>query len=133
MKTKRALGRGVGVALALTTLGFACESGITTPDRAPTLDGILAGVNGCDFTELCVAVVPDSIRTVWIKSDEGDPCGVRLSVDRRTALVVREGSALRAALPYEFTPWRPVRAWVRGDVIADSCPGQGAAEAVELN
>lgn len=130
--TSARMGRIAG-GLLLITLGFACESGITTPDRAPTLEGILVGVNGCDFTEACIAVVPDSIWRVWIKEDEADPCGVYLGVDRSTALVVREGSAIRAALPEEFVPWRPARAWVVGNVIAESCPGQAAAEAIELN
>ena len=123
----------VWVALLAATVGWAaCDSGITTPDSQPTLTGILVGVNGCDFTELCLTVVPDSISRVWVKTDENDPCGVTLSVDRRTDLVVRVGSALRRARPEDFTPWRPVHAWVRGDVIAESCPGQGGAQALEL-
>lgn len=133
---KRATGVRRGWALALTGAALlawsGCDDGITVPDRTPTLTGVLAGVNGCDFTQPCVAVVPDSITSVWVKTDQNDPCGVILSVDRRTDLLVREGSALRRALPAEFTAWRPVKAWVRGDVIADSCPGQGGAEAVEL-
>jgi len=126
----RALTWGV---LALAAAGWAaCDDGITTPDRDPTLVGLLAGVNDCDFDEFCLAAVPDSITRVWVKADMEDPCGVVLTVDRRTDLLVREGSALRRALPEEFTPWRPVKAWVRGDVIAESCPAQGGAEALEL-
>ena len=121
------------MALAVSVAGWAaCDEGITTPDRDPTLVGILVGMNECDFTEFCLTVVPDSIWRVWVKTDQDDPCGVTLAVDRRTELVVREGSALRRALPEDFTPWRAVHAWVRGDVIAESCPGQGAAQALEL-
>jgi hypothetical protein len=124
---------GAGLAIAVTLAGAACDDeGITVPGRNATLVGVLAGVNGCDFTQACVAVVPDSITQVWVKTDTTDACGVILSVDRDTNLLVREGSALRRALPAEFTAWRPVRAWVRGDVVAESCPAQGGAEAVEL-
>lgn len=128
--------RRFSAALAICTLALgwaACDdAGITVPGRSASLEGVLAGVNGCDFTQACVAVVPDSITRVWVKTDTADACGVILTVDRGADLLVREGSALRRALPQEFTPWRPVRAWVEGNVIADSCPGQGAAEAIEL-
>lgn len=125
---------GASLAICALALGWAAcdDDGITIPGRSASLEGVLAGVNGCDFTQACVAVVPDSITRVWVKEDTTDACGVILSVDRSTDLLVREGSALRRALPQEFTPWRPVRVWVKGDMIAESCPGQGGAEAIEL-
>lgn len=123
----------VGAILVLALAGWAgCDDGITTPDRDPTMEGILVGVNGCDFSQPCVAVVPDSITSVWVKTDAQDPCGVTLTVTRRTDLLVREGLAVRRALPEEFTAWRPVRVWIEGDVVAESCPAQGGAEALEL-
>ena len=108
------------------------DAGITTPDRDPTFLGILVGLNGCDFTEVCPLVIPGVVETAWVKNDLEDPCGVILTVDEDTELLLREGSALRRAAPADFTPFRDVAAWVVGDVVAESCPAQGLAESIEL-
>ena len=123
----------IGILVAALLVGAGCDDdGITTPGAPPAAEGILAGVNGCDFTQPCAAVVPDSIWQVWVKADQDDNCGVLFAVDRGTDLLIREGTALRRAAPEEFTPWRPVRAWSPDGAVADSCPGQATARAVEL-
>lgn len=124
---------GMGAILVVALAGWAgCDDGITTPDRDPTMEGILVGMNGCGYDQVCTAMVPERIETVWVKTDIEDPCGVTLTVTGRTDLLVREGSALRRALPGDFTMLRPVRVWIVGDVVAESCPAQGGAEALEL-
>jgi len=121
------------MAMALAVGGWAgCDDWITMPDREPTMEGVLVGVNGCSYGEACIAMVPERIETVWVKTDTTEACGVILTVTETTGLLVREGSAVRRALPEEFTLLRPVRVWIQGDVVAESCPAQGGAEALEL-
>ena len=104
--------------LLLAALAGCDDAGITTPDRDPFLTGLLVGLNGCDFTEACIAVVPESVETLWAKTDLEDPCGVILGVDEDTELLVREGSALRRATVTDFTPFRELAVWVVGDIVA---------------
>ena len=122
----------MALSVAILALTACDEDGITAPDRAPFMMGQVVGLNGCDFTQACIAVVPTSVETVWVKENQDDPCGVILSVDEKTDLLVRESSALRRAVPTDFTPFREAHVWVAGNVIAESCPAQGLLEAIEL-
>lgn len=122
----------LAVALAAAAATACDDQGITIPGRGFDIEGEIVGVNGCDFEEPCIAVVPEVIESVWIKTDRTDACGIIFSVTEASDLLLRQGSALRRAEPADFTPFRAVRAWARGGVIAESCPAQAEAETIEL-
>lgn len=121
--------------VAVTVLG--CGGGPTVPGEAPAMAGIVAGVNGADYREFALWTEPDSVGSVLVITDGEDPCGTFWRVDAATAALVREGSALRRAVPRDFTPWRPIRVWAREaaptrNAVVATCPGYGDAEALEL-
>lgn len=131
---------------ALLALGAAAaaacgEDQLATPSGDPASSGPLVGVNGRAFVDPTgqglgwpvdpSAPAPDSVERIWVADGDDDPCGVIWTVDETTELQLRESSALRRAVPADFTPLRRTLVWTRG-AIAESCPAQGTADVVEL-
>lgn len=128
-RRSRRAGAAATALLLLPVLG--CDGGITLPDDVAFQTGVLAGVNGVDFSLVLGWEPPEVVETLWVKEGEEDVCGVIWTVGDGTDLLVREGSALRRAVPEDLVPFRDVRVWTSGP-IAESCPAQGTADAVEF-
>ncbi|HSG47387.1 MAG TPA: hypothetical protein VLA43_06235 [Longimicrobiales bacterium] len=121
--------------LALSAL--ACAEGLTLPGEEPSATGIVAGVNGADYRQFALWAEPDSVTSVLVLQDGQDPCGTVYRVDSATVALVRQGSALRRAVPGDFTAWRSIRVWAREtapsrSAVVATCPGYADAEALEL-
>lgn len=124
------------VALALGAAVACDDDGITIPGDEPAQEGIIVAVDadrfGAAATPTGTATVRTEIaRTIWVKEDTAQACGIVWTFDAETDVLVREGSALRRAVDGDLQVERPVGVWTDGPV-AESCPAQGIATAVEL-
>lgn len=106
------------LAIALTA---GCGS-LTFPERTASLEGRIVGIG--DDTPFGGAT------TIWVKEDPEDPCGIVFQTDeafigqRLSDGEVRERDFDRLGLGLR------VRVWA--GAIAESCPGQGSADAIEI-
>ena len=121
--------------LALPATG--CDAdGITVPAAAPAQTGVIVEVDAGPFSnaptpEGATDVRSEVPRTIWVKEDVSEECGIVWTFDAETEVLVRSGSALRRAVDEDLRVDRPVRVWTDGPV-AESCPAQGVPTAVEL-
>lgn len=124
----------LAVAVLLGGAAACDDDGITVPGDAPAQEGVVVEIDADPFGAAAAGgpdVRTELARNIWVKEDTTQACGVVWTLDSRTDVLVREGSALRRAVDTDLRVDRPVRVWTDG-VIADSCPGQGTATAVEL-
>jgi hypothetical protein len=115
---------GQSIAL-VTVLALGCNSPIL-PNEEPTIEGAIHARN-----------VPSPSAggrpTVHVKESAADPCGIIFSIDDETGLGRRDADGAVRQIPLEqFEVGDRVRAWARGGIVAESCPGQASAEAIEL-
>jgi hypothetical protein len=112
------------LALVCTTL-VACGSPTDTelPSRAPTIEGSIVAV-GTRTTDA-------SLTTIHVKTNASDNCGIVFNVQKSTVIVRRSSSddydAVRADA---LVVGKHVRVWTK--VVAESCPGQAGADAIEI-
>ena len=108
----------------IAALALSCNSPIL-PGEEPTIEGAIHARS----------LVPSSApgrSTVHVKESATDPCGIIFSSDDQTGLGARDASGVVRTIPLEqFEVGARVRAWARG-AIAESCPMQAAALALEL-
>ncbi len=99
-----------------------CQSP-TFPDGDPTLEGEIFGIGN---------TVPfGSERTVWVKAAADSPCGIVFLVEAETDIGARQPDDSVEDRRFEdLAVGHRVRIW-SGDV-AESCPGQAAADAIEI-
>jgi hypothetical protein len=72
-----------------------------------------------------------TLPTIHVKTSSTDPCGVIFGINSSTVLRRRvAGGELRSARIDDLVVGTDVRVWA--GAIADSCPGQGVATAVEI-
>lgn len=112
-------GRWVPFAVALF---LACGS-LAFPDAEPAIEGEVVGAG------------PDipfgGEGRFWVKEAPDAPCGIVFGVTGSTTIGERQPDGSISELsPDDVTVGRTVRVWA--GPIAESCPGQGEAEAVEL-
>lgn len=109
-------------AAAAMWLALACGSP-TFPDRPPTITGGIVGIG---------PEVPfGGARSVWVKDDPGDPCGIVFTATDDTEIGVRrDDDAIDPRAFGTLAVGQEVRVW--SGAIAESCPGQGHADAIEI-
>lgn len=96
------------------------------PAGEPTIEGPIVA------RDVPLGIADDEVPTVHVKRDDDDSCGIIFAVEDFTEIVRRTGAgALVPAGVEDLEVGRRVRVWARGG-IAESCPAQGRAEAVEL-
>lgn len=125
----------VAVALLLAAAAACDDDGITVPGDEAAQVGVIVEVDATPFA----AAVPgrtgalrtEVARNIWVKEDTAQACGVVWTLGSTTDVLVRTGSALRRAVDADLAVGRSVRVWTDGPV-AESCPAQGLATAVEL-
>ncbi|MFW6078121.1 MAG: DUF3221 domain-containing protein [Gemmatimonadota bacterium] len=124
------MSRRTSTLLACTTLAiaFGCASPTEAPyDRDPTIDGLIVALD----------VEADSFDegepTVHVKEEVDDECGIIFGLDASTEITRRDagGDDRIPASIEDLDTGDAVRVWARGG-IADSCPQQGFAEAIEI-
>lgn len=113
------IARAAPVAIALF---LACGS-LAFPDAEPAIEGEVVGA-GSDIPF-------GGEDRFWVKEAPDAPCGIVFGVTGATTIGERrpDGSIAERS-PDDVTVGRAVRVWA--DAIAESCPAQGEAEAVEL-
>lgn len=111
----------VSVSLGVIVL-IGCNS-LTLPDRDPILEG--------EIVEIGAAAPFGSARTVWVKTDESDPCGIVFGVTEETVIAARDpdGSLVDRSFD-DLVAGQRVRVWAR--FVAESCPGQSSPDAIEI-
>lgn len=127
--------------LVLCAAAACDDDGITLPGNEPAQTGVIVEIDARPFGAATGAaavqeedddgrltLVP---RSIWVKEDPAEACGIVWTLDAGTDVLVRTGSALRRAVDGDLAVDRPVRVWTDG-AIAESCPAQGLASAVEL-
>lgn len=113
------IARATPVAIALF---LACGS-IAFPDAEPAIEGEVVGT-GPD--------IPFGAEgRFWVKEAPDAPCGIVFRVTGSTTIGERrpKGTIAERSLD-DITVGRAVRVWA--GAVAESCPGQGEAAAVEL-
>lgn len=123
----RSRGRGFvsrarGVLCAALVGSVAACGSLTFPDEAPSIQGDIVGIG--DDTPFGGAT------TIWVKEDPDDPCGVVFGTDE--AFIGRRLSdgEVREIDFDQLAIGQTVRVW--SGPIAESCPGQGSADAIEV-
>lgn len=109
-------------ALTVAILLLACGS-LSFPDVPPAIEGDVIGVG---------PEIPfGGENRFWVKETPDAACGVVFTVTESTKIGERrpDGSIAERS-PNDIEVERTVRVWA--GAIAESCPGQGQAEAVEL-
>ncbi len=110
------------LAPAVAVIVVACGS-ITFPGGPPAVDGDIVGV-GPD--------VPfGSQRAIWVKEAPDAPCGIVFTVTESTDIGERQPDGSIAERSFaDLVVGRTVRVW--SGAVAESCPGQARANAIEL-
>lgn len=116
------MGRKMTFALPLAALALGCGS-ITFPDAEPTIEGDIVGVG---------EEIPfGGEDRFWVKETPAAPCGIVFRVSGSTEIGERQPDGSIAERSFaDLTVDRTVRVW--SEAVADSCPGQGLATAIEL-
>ncbi len=104
-------------------LALACGS-IAFPDRPPTIQGDIVGVG---------SEVPfGAANRIWVKETPADPCGIVFTVTGSTEIgEPRPDGSIEERSFGDLVVGLTVRVWASGPV-AESCPAQAGAEAIEL-
>jgi hypothetical protein len=111
------------ITISLAVLAAACNS-LTFPDGDPAIQGEIVGVG------------PDTPfngqNTIWVKETPESPCGIVFTVTESTNIGAElpDGSISEHSFA-DLAVGLVVRVWASGG-IAESCPGQGRADAIEL-
>ena len=114
--------------IAFTALAAAlcasCSSDPELPDDPSAMTGAIVARN-----------IPTPVGagrpTLHVKTNPADACGVIFAIDSKTELLARtSNNQVREADLSEFTVGAKVRVW--SGAIAESCPGQGVADTMEL-
>lgn len=112
----------LAVGLVATALLVGCGS-LTFPDGNPAIQGDIVGVGpGIPF---------GAENRIWVKETPEAPCGIVFAVTGGTEIgeAQPDGSIAERSFA-DLTEGRTVRVWA--GPIAESCPGQGRADAIEL-
>ncbi len=111
------------ITISLAMLAPACNS-LTFPDSNPVIQGAIVGV-GADIPF-------GGENTIWVKETPQSPCGIVFTVTESTNIgsELPDGSITEHSFA-DLAVGLVVRVWASGG-IAESCPGQGRADAIEL-
>lgn len=113
MNANRIMGR-IAICALLAIAG--CKNDLGIPTDPSALDGV---------------VVARDTTTLHVKHEPGEQCGVVFRVDARTDLLQRTATGTIERARFEdMVVGREVRVWA--GAIAESCPGQALATAIEL-
>lgn len=123
LRSPRSAATVVAAAVALAVP--ACDAGVQAPSGPPAIEGEIVDVG----RELSSVEPPaSSDLLVWIKEDRDDECGIVFFVRRSTQVLVGDR---RAGLD-EIRIGHRARAWTGDEPLAESCPAQGVARALQL-
>jgi len=90
---------------------------------APALEGQIVGIGS--------AIPFGGERTIWVKAMPESPCGVVYTVDSGTDIRARQADgSIQSGVFDDLLMGQPVRVW--SGPIAESCPGQADADAIEI-
>jgi hypothetical protein len=105
-----------------TLVATACQS-TSEPDGPPAITGSIVARN--------VSVPGDGSPSIHVKETLATPCGIVFRMDLSTRVLRRaaDGRITRASQS-DLSVGQQVSVWA--GAIAESCPGQGAAEVVEI-
>lgn len=118
--------------LAVATLGAALVQAGCDSSTGPELPGSAPAITGPIVARNVDTPTSDGRPTIHVKEIPNDPCGIIFALEPDTEIARRtDEDALVAAAVDELTVGLPVRVWARGG-IAESCPAQGVADAVEI-
>jgi hypothetical protein len=118
MITRHSLARWLLVA----AIGAGCKP-VSEPGGTPVITGVIVARN--DQTPF------DGPLTVHVKETEDAECGIVFTLGRSTRVQRRaSGGMLTLGSTTDLTIGRHVAVWT--DVVAESCPGQAGAKAVEI-
>lgn len=118
------MSRALALAMALgAATAVGCGSP-TFPDREPTLEGEIVGVGD---------TVPfGSQRTIWVKAAPDAACGVVFRVQAGTDIGERRpDNSVEDRRFEDLRVGQRVKIW--SGAVAESCPGQATADAVEIS
>ncbi len=101
-------------------------SDLELPDTRATIEGPIVA------RDVATSFSDEGQPTFHVKEGDDDPCGIIFTVEEFTEIARRNATGeLIEARVEELTVGTRVRVWARGG-IAESCPAQGRAEAVEI-
>lgn len=119
-------GRWTGVSVVLVVAISGCK-GVTLPEYPPDFEGTVAAVEeDIPFEGL------NRPNKIWIVASPDDECGTITGLERAEIALRTADGRLRRGDFGDIKMGRAVRLWYRGNV-ADSCPGGGAARAIEVS
>lgn len=121
------LALAASVPLLFTAALGGCGSSVQAPDAAPVIEGEIVAVGDeVTFPE----PDPSTLTLVWIKEEptDQDECGVVFFVEPTTDILVgsEEGSV------DDLRTGRRARGWTPDGAVAESCPAQGKALAIQV-
>lgn len=113
--------RAMRMTMLLTGVATACQS-TSEPDGAPAITGWIVVRN---------ATIPAGSPSIHVKETLATPCGIvfRMGLTTRVLRRSSDGKITRASQS-DLSVGKQVRVWA--GAIAESCPGQGTAEVVEI-
>lgn len=111
--------RAVGLLAGVLVMG--CGS-ITFPERTPTIQGEIVGIG--DDTPFGGAT------TIWVKEDPDEQCGIVFQTTEAFIGERVDDGLIRQRDFDRLARGQQVRVWA--GAIAESCPGQGSAGAIEI-
>jgi len=113
--------RAVGFLAMSTMLG--CAS-LTFPDRVPSITGEII-----EMGEDTIFANGDA-GAIWVKESPTDPCGIVFRTHEAEIGDRLDDGSVRERGVADLAVGQQVRVWA--GAIADSCPAQGIAEAIEI-
>ncbi|MCG8469862.1 MAG: YobA family protein [Gemmatimonadetes bacterium] len=113
-----------GRAATLAALvAFAGCGGLTFPDETPALRG--------DIVAIGLNMPFGGARTIWVKEAPESPCGIVFTILPRTDLGERQpDGSVEERVFQDLSVGQTVRVW--SGAVAESCPGQAQADALEI-
>jgi len=122
------MGLRVILPLVVALAAVSCDpaTGPELPDRDATIQGPIVA------RDLDTSFRDPGQPTLHVKEGDDDPCGIIFTVEESTVVVRRNAIGERIdARVRDLTVGTRVRVWSDG-AVADSCPAQARAEAVEI-
>jgi len=103
-------------------LALGCES-VTLPDGPATLQGNIVGAG---------SQIPfGGENRIWVKENPDSPCGIVFTVTDETEIAERQpDGSLEERSISDLEVGETVSVWTQ--IVAESCPGQASADAIEL-
>lgn len=107
--------------LCAIALALAC-GGLVFPERTPSIVG--------NIVEIGRDAPFGGAKTVWVKQDPSDECGIVFLADQAFIGDRPNDLAIRERDFDHLDVGQRVRVWA--GAIAESCPAQGSADAIEI-